>query len=170
MIPRLPGRCSRAQHGGPVLRHNGDHHSSTPIQLTPTGPSAMPETALGPLCLTNGTTRARLPQQATLFLNTSLIDGSRDGPVNAVEPGLSDDVARSAFAARRSRSRPNKHTGYTRAYGGGLQRSRYRSGRFERASAIPGGGKGLRQICVSTLIRRPCRVAGPSRRPAGRAA
>ena len=143
MIPRLPGRCSRAQHGGPVLRHNGDHHSSTPIQMTPTGPSAMPETALGPLHTSNGTTRARLPQQTTLFLNMFIIDGTSDGPVNAVEPGLSDDVARSAFAARRSRSRPNKHTGYTRAYGGGLQRSRYRSGRFERASANPGKGKGL---------------------------
>ena len=126
-----------------MLRHNVDHHSSTPIQLTPTGPSAMPETAPVSLCFTNGTTRARLPQQTTLFLNTSLIDGTSEGPVNAVDPGLSDDVARSAFAATRSRSRPNKHTGYTRAYGGGLQRSRYRSGRFERASAIPGKGKGL---------------------------
>ena len=103
----------------------------------------MPETALGPLCKSNGTTRARLPQQTTLFLNIYIIDGTSDGPVNAVEPGLSDDVARSAFAARRSRSRPNKHTGYTRAYGGGLQRSRYRSGRFERASANHGAGKGL---------------------------
>ena len=126
-----------------MLRHNGDHHSSTPIQLTPTGPSAIPETAPVSLRFTNGTTRARLPQQTTLFLNMFIIDGTSDGPVNAVEPGLSHDVARSAFAARRSRSRPNKHTGYTRAYGGGLQRSRYRSGRFERASAIPGGGKGL---------------------------
>ena len=124
-----------------MLRHNVDHHSSTPIQLTPTGPSAMPETAPVSLCFTNGTTRARLPQQTTLFLNMFIIDGTSDGPVNAVEPGLSDDVARSAFAATRSRSRPNKHTGYTRAYGGGLQRSRYRSGRFERASANPGEGK-----------------------------
>ena len=143
MIPHLPDQCSCAQHGGPVLRHNGDHHSSTPIQLTPIGPSAMPETAPESLCASNGTTRARLPQQTTLFLKGCHIDGTSDGPVNAVEPGLSDDVARSAFAARRSRSRPNKHTGYTRAYAGGLRRSRYRSGRFERASAIPGGGKGL---------------------------
>ena len=126
-----------------MLRHNVDHHSSTPIQLTPTGPSAMPETAPVSLCFTNGTTRARLPRQTTLFLNMFIIDVGPGTPVNAVEPGLSDDVARSAFAARRSRSRPNKHTGYTRAYGGGLQRSRYRSGRFERASAIPGKGKGL---------------------------
>ena len=128
-----------------MLRHNGDHHSSTPIQLTPTGPSAMPETALGPLCVTNGTTRARLPQQTTLFLNMFIIDGTSDGPVNAVEPGLSDDVARSAFAARRSRSRPNKHTGYTRAYGGGLQRSRYTYRRVDGSSArrhFPGREKG----------------------------
>ena len=126
-----------------MLRHNGDHHSSTPIQLTPIGPSAMPETAPESLCASNGTTRARLPQQTTLFLKGCHIDGTSEGPVNAVEPGLSDDVARSAFAARRSRSRPNKHTGYTRAYAGGLRRSRYRSGRFERASANPGSGKGL---------------------------
>ena len=72
-----------------------------------------------------------------------------------VQRALSDDVARSAFAARRSRSRPNKHTGYTRAYGGGLQRSRYRSGRFERASAIPGGGKGLKMVGPLSL-RCPC--------------
>ena len=155
MIPRLPDRCSRAQHGGPVLRQDGDHHSSTPIQLTPTGPSAMTETAPESLRATNGTTRARLPQQTTLFFNTCHMTGRLEGPVNAVEPGLSDDVARSAFAARRSRSRPNKHTGYTRAYGGGLQRSRYRSGRFERASAFPGGGKGLshRNVLGSMSIR-----------------
>ena len=126
-----------------MLRHNVDHHSSTPIQLTPTGPSAMPETAPVSLCFTNGTTRARLPRQTTLFLNMFIIDVGPGTPVNAVEPGLSYDVARSAFAARRSRSRPNKHTGYTRAYGGGLQRSRYRSGRFRRALANPGKGKGL---------------------------
>ena len=131
-----------------MLRHNVDHHSSTPIQLTPTGPSAMPETALESLHVTDGTTRARLPQNRTLFLSQLIIDGTSEGPVNAVEPGLSDDIARSAFAATRSRSRPNKHTGYTRAYGGGLRRSRYRSGRFERASAIPGAGKGLKLSCA----------------------